>query len=456
MTSGFAARVALRALALLAFAGAVEWEELHADNFDETLGDSEGVLVHFTAPWSVNCREFQPELNSVADSPEWSDKLVFGTSDISDDRGYTSYLETYGITRLPTVVLFRNGHPEMYPHSNPRTQDGLKKWLREQFEKELMPRGELGDDLEAKLNAQMLQQLDAHAERILQKRAEEERTQGEANSAARKEARAAAVRSRDGVPAPEEVNPSRTTSWQEAGGGDGGGGGETGAAANARRMAEEALAAEYGVDADGNPVSMATRQAAREAKPAPAAPQQPAPAKAGGGGGGKTNLASDPRKLEEAVAESAAAHAGGAAAAAAGSSGDCASLAAVRHVRDADFEKVALDKAKDMYMLFYKPSTTFCDGPAAKYASYVHPLPPSSVVQAARMDLTSSKSPFVFEDSELPVVMLFPAKDKRPLEFTGKVEVDALQAFCKEHCKEEAPPEAVGAAADADAGKSEL
>ena len=113
MTSGFAARVALRALALLAFAGAVEWEELHADNFDETLGDSEGVLVHFTAPWSVNCREFQPELNSVADSPEWSDKLVFGTSDISDDRGYTSYLETYGITRLPTVVLFRNGHPEM-------------------------------------------------------------------------------------------------------------------------------------------------------------------------------------------------------------------------------------------------------------------------------------------------------------------------------------------------------
>ena len=39
-------------------------------------------------------------------------------------------------SRLPTVVLFRNGHPEMYPHSNPRTQDGLKKWLREQFEKE--------------------------------------------------------------------------------------------------------------------------------------------------------------------------------------------------------------------------------------------------------------------------------------------------------------------------------
>ena len=157
------------------------------------------------------------------------------------------------------------------------------------------------------------------------------------------------------MPAPEEVNPSRTTSWQEAGGGGGDGGGETGAAANARRMAEEALAAEYGVDADGNPVSMATRQAAREAKLAPAAPQQPAPAKeeeeegrrtrerpseTRGGGGGERGRAR-----------------GGAAAAAAGGAGDCASLAAVRHVRDADFEKVALDKAKDMYMLFYKPST---------------------------------------------------------------------------------------------------
>ena len=123
-------------------------------------------------------------------------------------------------------------------------------------------------------------------------------------------------------------------------------------------------------------------------------------------------------------------------------------FAATEYTKALDAVKAyKLDKAKDMYMLFYKPSTAFCDGPAAKYASYVHPLPPSSVVQAARMDLTSSKSPFVFEDSELPVVMLFPAKDKRPLEFTGKVEVDALQAFCKEHCKEEAPPEAVGAAA---------
>ena len=127
----------------------------------------------------------------MADSPEWSDKLVFGTSDISDDRGYTSYLETYGITRCRRWCSSATATRRcIRTPTRGRRTPASKKRLREQFEKELMPRGELGDDLEAKLNAQMLQQLDAHAERILQKRAEEERTQGEANSAARKEARA--------------------------------------------------------------------------------------------------------------------------------------------------------------------------------------------------------------------------------------------------------------------------
>ena len=42
--------------------------------------------------------------------------MIHGRSDINDERGYTSYLDMYGVVRLPTVVLFRNGHPQMYPH----------------------------------------------------------------------------------------------------------------------------------------------------------------------------------------------------------------------------------------------------------------------------------------------------------------------------------------------------
>jgi hypothetical protein len=49
------------------------------------------------------------------------------------------------------------------------------------------------------------------------------------------------------------------------------------------------------------------------------------------------------------------------------------------------------------------------------------------------MDVSRHKSPFVFEQSELPVVMLFPAADKRPLEFSGALRVDALARFDEEN-----------------------
>ena len=37
------------------------------------------------------------------------------------------------------------------------------------------------------------------------------------------------------------------------------------------------------------------------------------------------------------------------------------------------------------------------------------------------------------EEGELPVVMLFPAHDKRPLEFDKALEVENLEAFAMEH-----------------------
>lgn len=44
--------------------------------------------------------------------------MFFGRSDISDERGYTSYLDRYGILRLPSLVLFRNGHPSLMPYDD--------------------------------------------------------------------------------------------------------------------------------------------------------------------------------------------------------------------------------------------------------------------------------------------------------------------------------------------------
>ena len=49
------------------------------------------------------------------------------------------------------------------------------------------------------------------------------------------------------------------------------------------------------------------------------------------------------------------------------------------------------------------------------------------------MDVRAHKSPFVFEEGELPVAMLFPAEDKRPLEFDQALEPEKLMAFAQEH-----------------------
>ena len=50
-----------------------------------------------------------------------------------------------------------------------------------------------------------------------------------------------------------------------------------------------------------------------------------------------------------------------------------------------------------------------------------------------RMDVAQNNSPFFFEPGELPVIMIFPASNKKPLEFTDRLSVGALESFVLEH-----------------------
>lgn len=50
-----------------------------------------------------------------------------------------------------------------------------------------------------------------------------------------------------------------------------------------------------------------------------------------------------------------------------------------------------------------------------------------------RMDVAQNNSPFMFEPDELPVIMIFPANNKKPLEFTGRLSIEALESFVLEH-----------------------
>jgi len=114
---------------------------LHKDNFDAVLANNEEVLVHFHAPWSKRCEIVRPNLVSIHRSADWSGRFLAAESDISDSRGYTSYLEHHGVTRLPAIVLFRNGHPNLYPPSEGISAPDIEAWLYRTTQVEAPPRG---------------------------------------------------------------------------------------------------------------------------------------------------------------------------------------------------------------------------------------------------------------------------------------------------------------------------
>ena len=100
-----------------------------------------------------------------------------------------------------------------------------------------------------------------------------------------------------------------------------------------------------------------------------------------------------------------------------------------------------MDKARDVFVLFFKPTADFCGRNASEYAAFAAAaLEPSRAasaaapsVLAAHMDVSVHKSPFVFEDNELPVVMLFPGYDKRPLEYDSPLSTAELERFAREN-----------------------
>jgi thioredoxin-like negative regulator of GroEL len=191
-----------------AAAGEFAFQELHKDNFDEALEKNEEVLVHFYAPWSKRCETMRPALQAIGQGEPWGERLIFAQSDISDQRGYTSYLERYGVLKLPTVVLFRNGHPSMYPLDEPLTQEGVESWLQTATQGEALPRGAS----EGAVDVQMQDAQNAAVERIRQHQMEASRQEkaqrdGKLNAADGVAAAAAQVQAAQAAQAVQATTP---------------------------------------------------------------------------------------------------------------------------------------------------------------------------------------------------------------------------------------------------------
>lgn len=74
-------------------------------NFDgEVLGAAEPVLVDFWAEWCMPCRTLAPIVDAVAD--ELNGKAKVGKLDVDSNRGVAM---KYGITAIPTVIIFKHG-----------------------------------------------------------------------------------------------------------------------------------------------------------------------------------------------------------------------------------------------------------------------------------------------------------------------------------------------------------
>jgi len=81
-------------------------KEFTDQNFEqEVLKSTVPVLVDFWAEWCMPCRMLAPTIDKIADS--YAGKVKVGKLDTDASREISI---KYGISAIPTVILFQNGH----------------------------------------------------------------------------------------------------------------------------------------------------------------------------------------------------------------------------------------------------------------------------------------------------------------------------------------------------------
>ena len=82
--------------------------EITDSNFEsEVLQSDKPVLVDFWAEWCMPCRMLAPTIDELAD--EYDGKVKIGKLDTDANRDVSV---KYGISAIPTIILFKNGEVE--------------------------------------------------------------------------------------------------------------------------------------------------------------------------------------------------------------------------------------------------------------------------------------------------------------------------------------------------------
>ncbi len=75
---------------------------LNKDNFDETVGGSDFVIVDFWAPWCGPCQSFGPVFEEVS---EKHDDIVFAKVNTEEEQELAAHFQ---VRSIPTLMILRD------------------------------------------------------------------------------------------------------------------------------------------------------------------------------------------------------------------------------------------------------------------------------------------------------------------------------------------------------------
>jgi len=94
-------------------------------NFDQAIADHEFVLVEFYAPWCGHCQSLEPEYAKAAEVlAEKKSEVKLAKLDATAEKEIGT---KFNIEGFPTLKFFRNGNPIEY--NGPREAKGIVNWL---------------------------------------------------------------------------------------------------------------------------------------------------------------------------------------------------------------------------------------------------------------------------------------------------------------------------------------
>lgn len=77
---------------------------LNQENFDQTIGSTETVLVDFWAPWCGPCKMLGPIFEEA--EKEVNGKAVLAKVNVDEQQDLAV---RFGVTSIPTIIVFKNG-----------------------------------------------------------------------------------------------------------------------------------------------------------------------------------------------------------------------------------------------------------------------------------------------------------------------------------------------------------